>query len=368
MIKIAILSSGLGHIPRGIEVWSENLATLLDKKGMNVTLFKGGGKKQKRFEKVIPCISMNSRLLTSYEVINWGMRYAIQQYSFLILTFPSLKNYDIIQTSEYFIGKLLYKAKKYGLVSGEILFTDGSIFNLNLLRGFKYVHETSNYYVSQANELNIDTSKWFVIPHFVNTDIFRPSKNNLKKSLSIPDNAFVILSVGAVGDEIKRMSWLIDEIKLFQSSNLEFEVHLIIVGSRESSADDIIRYGEKRLENIHFLFNIPHNEMTDVYNTADVFVLCSLIERFGLVFIEAMACGVPTIGHIFPVTKYIIGNGGDCIDMTKMEELSNTLRKYLDIEYWGHKSKNAMMIVQEKFSDDAVFSSFEKVYNKIVNK
>jgi len=368
MLKIAILSSGLGHIPRGIEVWSENLANLLDRNNVNVILFKGGGKKQTSFEKIIPCIRMNSRLLTSFKRIPWGLRYTIQQYSFLILIFPFLHNYNIIQTSDYLVGKLLYKAKKYGLMGGEVLFTDGNIFNLNLLRSFKYVHETSDYYIAQANELGIDISNWFVVPHFVDTSVFKPVNMNLRKSLSIPNDAFVILSVGAVGDAIKRMTWLIDEITLFQSSEPEREVHLIIVGSRESNAGDIIEYGKKRLENIHFLFNVPHNEMTKVYNTANVFALCTLIERFGLVFIEAMACGVPSIGHIFPVTKYIIGEGGDCIDMTKREELSNTLKKYLDIEYWNHKSKNAMKIVQENFSDDAVFGRFEKAYKRISSK
>lgn len=368
MLKIAVLSSGLGHIPRGIEVWSENLANLLDRNNVNVTLFKGGGKKQKQFEKIIPCIRMNSRLLTSYARIPWGYRYLIQQYSFFILSFPFLCKYDIVQTSDYLIGKLLYKAKKYGLINGEILFTDGNIFNLNLLRGFKYVHETSDYYVAQANELGIDTSNWFAVPHFVDTGVFKPVNMNLRKSFSIPDDAFVILSVGAVGDAIKRMTWLIDEINLFQSSEPEREVHLIIVGSRETNANDIIEYGKQKMENIHFLFNVPHDEMNEVYNTANVFVLCTLIERFGLVFIEAMACGVPSIGHIFPVTKYIIGDGGDCIDMTKQEELSNTLKKYLDIKYRDQKSKNAIKIVQKNFSDDAVFDSFEKAYNMISNK
>lgn len=367
MLKIAVLSSGLGHIPRGIEVWSENLANLLDRNGVNVTLFKGGGKKQKKFEKIIPCIRMNSRWLIVCK-ISWGLRYAIQQYSFFILIIPFLHNYNVVQTSDYLIGRLIHKTKKYGLINCELLFTDGNIFSLNLLRGFKYVHETSDYYVAQANELGIDTSNWFVVPHFVDTSIFKPANMNLRKSLSISDDAFVILSVGAVGDAIKRMTWLIDEVNLFQSSEPDKEIHLIIVGSKESNANEIIEYGKHKIENIHFLFNVPHNEMTDVYNTANVFVLCTLIERFGLVFIEAMACGVPSIGHIFPVTKYIIGNGGDCIDMTKQEELSNTLKKYLDIDYWNHKNKNAIKIVQENFSDDAVFDRFEKAYKMISNK
>lgn len=367
MLRVAILSSGLGHVSRGIEIWSANLAKLIDKNGINVTLFKGGGEKKHHYEKVIPCIRMNSKLWGKNSRISWGWRYTIQQYSFTVLSILFLRNYTIIQTSDYAVGKLLYKAKKYRLVKGEILFTDGNIFNLELLRNFKYVHETSNYYVEKAKELDIDVRNWFVIPHFVDTDIFKPSDTNIRNLLSIPENSFVILSAGAVGDEIKRMKWLIDEISLLQTSNPDREIYLLIAGSKESNANDIIEYGKKiLLGRIHFLFNVPHDEMPKIYNTADVFVLCSLVERFGLVFIEAMACGIPAIGHVFPVTKYIIGDGGDCVDMARRGELAYALTKYLDIKYHFSKHTNSIKMVKTNFSGDVVFDEFQKMY-KIIN-
>jgi hypothetical protein len=41
-MKIAIASSGLGHVTRGIETWADDLGTALHRCGVNVTLFKGG--------------------------------------------------------------------------------------------------------------------------------------------------------------------------------------------------------------------------------------------------------------------------------------------------------------------------------------
>jgi hypothetical protein len=41
-LKIAVVSSGLGHVARGIETWADDLAAALYKRGVDVTLFKGG--------------------------------------------------------------------------------------------------------------------------------------------------------------------------------------------------------------------------------------------------------------------------------------------------------------------------------------
>ena len=54
-MKIAVACSGLGHVARGIESWAADLAQALNDRGEDVTLFKGGGKAESSFERVIPC-------------------------------------------------------------------------------------------------------------------------------------------------------------------------------------------------------------------------------------------------------------------------------------------------------------------------
>lgn len=368
-MKIAILSSGAGHLNRGIEMWSINLTNILKSRRLDVMLFKGGGKKESKFEKVIPCIRMNTSFLGgTYSRLSWGLRHHIQQYSFVALAMPFLRNYDILQTADYRVGRVLKKAKQKGLIKGEIFFTDQSIFDLELLRGFKYVQVMSKHYLDEATELGIDTKKWTVIPNFVDTNFFKPSEDNLRSSLGIDRGAFVVLSVGAVEGKYKRMNWIIDEVSRLKN-NIDKEVHLIICGEKEAEYKEVVSHGKSILEkNIHFLFNLPHNEMPKVYNTADVFVLGSTIERFGLAFIEAMACEVPAIGHIFPVTEWIIGDGGENVDMTKRGDLATSLEKYTDSTFKEKKGRVARRRVEAKFSPDVAAEKFLDMYGRIIKK
>jgi hypothetical protein len=59
-MKIAIASSGLGHINRGIESWAHDTAHALHARGHDVILCKGAGAADTDFERVIPCIHRES--------------------------------------------------------------------------------------------------------------------------------------------------------------------------------------------------------------------------------------------------------------------------------------------------------------------
>ena len=56
-------------------------------------------------------------------------------------------------------------------------------------------------------------------------------------------------------------------------------------------------------------------EMPDVYRHADVFSLASPEEAFGIVFIEAMASGLPVVAHNGPRQQYVVGKGGVLCDV-----------------------------------------------------
>ena len=64
------------------------------------------------------------------------------------------------------------------------------------------------------------------------------------------------------------------------------------------------------LENeVIFTDYVPEEELPCFYNLADVFVLASLYEGFGLPILEAMACGCPAVGMNRGSIPEIIQNG-----------------------------------------------------------
>jgi glycosyltransferase involved in cell wall biosynthesis len=65
-----------------------------------------------------------------------------------------------------------------------------------------------------------------------------------------------------------------------------------------------------RYPNVHWLGVLPRTELAQVYAAADVFVFPSKNETFGLVMLEAMACGVPVAAYPVDGPLQVLGDGG----------------------------------------------------------
>jgi glycosyltransferase involved in cell wall biosynthesis len=70
---------------------------------------------------------------------------------------------------------------------------------------------------------------------------------------------------------------------------------LVIVGRHVKEYLESVGWKESEFKNIHFMGFIPHAELPKVYNLADLLVMPSFYEGFGLVMVEAMTCGCPVV-------------------------------------------------------------------------
>ncbi|MDP2919340.1 MAG: glycosyltransferase [Dehalococcoidia bacterium] len=133
-----------------------------------------------------------------------------------------------------------------------------------------------------------------IIPCGVNLELFKPvDKTSARKQLGIEGK--VILFVGRI-ETIKGLDRLVEAISLLNIPDLK----LYIVGGDGYSRDEINRL--KALaekigvdKKVNFLEPVPQEQLPDYYSAADVFVLPSYHESFGMVALEALACGTPVI-------------------------------------------------------------------------
>ncbi|WP_211465649.1 glycosyltransferase family 4 protein [Collimonas silvisoli] len=80
--------------------------------------------------------------------------------------------------------------------------------------------------------------------------------------------------------------------------NIESFLQVDLPGSKWVIGDGPLREElQKRYPEVQFLGAKPHHELTSYYNCADVMVFPSHTDTFGLVMIEAMACGVPVAAY-----------------------------------------------------------------------
>lgn len=135
-----------------------------------------------------------------------------------------------------------------------------------------------------------------VIPAGVDTELFRPlDKVIAREDLGIKES-HVILSVGRI-EALKGLDILITALADLEDNN---DVRLLIVGGeprRDSYVHSLMSLVRELglMNKVTFIGAIPQNELPKYYSAADVFVLSSYYETFGLVALEAMACGLPVV-------------------------------------------------------------------------
>ena len=130
----------------------------------------------------------------------------------------------------------------------------------------------------------------------VDSDLFRPmSKSEARRQLDIAERN-VILYVGRI-EPLKGLELLINAVALLDDMG---DTRLIIVGGKPTEDAEVQRL--KALaeslgigESTTFTGTVDQRDLRKYYSAADVFVLPSYYESFGLAALEAMACGTPVV-------------------------------------------------------------------------
>jgi len=179
----------------------------------------------------------------------------------------------------------------------------------------------------------VDVSRWFVIPHLVDTDTYQPASDRRAERAScrtpaLPPEAFVVLGVGdfSTGGN-KRLDWLVREVGSMPRS---LGAHLVLVG--QASPSQLAAFDEETRpvlgDRLHLLRSLPRQELPRLYRIADVFAHAATREPFGIVFLEAMASGLPLAGHPWEVTRWIVGDAGALVDMNAPGALRHLLEDW----------------------------------------
>lgn len=156
-----------------------------------------------------------------------------------------------------------------------------------------------------------------LIPNGIDVNRFRPGPS-ARETFGLPENRPVILMVSAlipskrVGDGITAVSKLPD-------------AHLVVAGDGPLR-DEIRRMADELLPGRFTRVSVAGHEMPLLYRSADVFLHLSKEESFGNVYIEAMACGLPIVGHDTPRLRWIVGDDEYLTDTSDSNAVAARLR------------------------------------------
>ena len=208
------------------------------------------------------------------------------------------------------------------------------------------------------------------VPCGVDTEQFRPMpRARARKTLGLPKEERLVLYAGRI-EPLKGI-----DILLRAAAETEGRFRLLVVGG---DAKDDRRKEELRAlaaelgiaERVTFRDAVSHDELPLYYNAADVCVVPSYYESFGLVALEAMACGLPVIASRVGGLAETVRDGqtGYLIPWRCPEPFAERLQLLLDNEPLRRSLGRAARANVERFRWSEVAAQVEDVYHQVVSE
>jgi phosphatidylinositol alpha-1,6-mannosyltransferase len=166
------------------------------------------------------------------------------------------------------------------------------------------------------SQCDISPESLVVIPNTV-SEAFKPRDRKVAREKFGLTDELVLLAVGRLSaqERYKGHDRVIDALPqvLRNHPNATF----LIAGDGDDRARLEASAQVRTLgTDVRFLGQVPQSSLNDLYNAADLFILPSTGEGFGIVFLEAMAAGTPAMGLAIAGAKDALADGalGVCVD------------------------------------------------------
>lgn len=204
-----------------------------------------------------------------------------------------------------------------------------------------------------------------VIPNPIDTHVFCPKdKRAARLHSTLPEDKHIILFVSQrVTMERKGMAYFIKAISLLAERHPEMKENtaIAILGGR---ADEVV--SQLALPSFPLGYIRNERQLVDVYNSADVFVIPSLDDNLPNTIMEAMACGVPSVGFKVGGIPEMIDHqkNGYVANFKDADDLAAGIHWVLDEADNEDLKKRCVQKVMSCYSQRSVAMKYVEVYNQ----
>ncbi|RME00182.1 MAG: N-acetyl-alpha-D-glucosaminyl L-malate synthase BshA [Calditrichaeota bacterium] len=240
-------------------------------------------------------------------------------------------------------------------------------------RVIKFSIEQSDGVTAVSNYLRQRTCREFgigkdirVIHNFVDTRRGESPTTICKRSQYAPDGEFILMHASNFRP-VKRVT---DVVRIFHRVREAVPAKLLLVG--EGPDRLLVQQVVNELglrEHVHFLGQA--DLIDDLLKCADVFLLPSEQESFGLAALEAMNCGVPVVGtQIGGVPEVVVhGETGFLFPVGEIAAMANaTIELLQNPQTLGRFRQNARRRASEKFSLEVIMPQWMAFYEEVLAK
>ena len=169
-------------------------------------------------------------------------------------------------------------------------------------------------------------------------------------------NTHRFLAVGRFSHQHKGFDLLIEAFQIFAQQNSDWTLDIVGEGVEEELYKSSIQ--KYHLEDRVIIHPFTNN-IQEYYSKAQVYVLSSRWEGFGLVLVEAMAHGLPVISSDLPTSIEIMGDFALYFKNGDIKELAQRLEAATQLD-WEKQSEEALRIAN-RFSTNQIVEKWKQV-------
>lgn len=273
-----------------------------------------------------------------------------------------MKKPFVVTYHEDYMGGFGSLARKLGIFLFDHYFAD------NLLSSADVILTPSRCYIDKSKFLRKYKNKVKAIPNGINLEDFdiTYSKEECGDKLNLPGDKKIILFVGGLTPR-KAPHTLVKAVKKIIKDGLDF--YLVFVGDGMMREElEAMATKLKITQNVKFAGFVEDDLKPFYYKSSDVFVLPSYSEGFGIVLLEASACGLPLVVSDLEVFKATVKEGYNGL-FTKVGDEKDLAEKIIFLlenedarERMGQNAKKK----SEEFSWWKIAEEMEKVYKGLI--
>lgn len=244
---------------------------------------------------------------------------------------------------------------------------------LQSIKASEYYLCNSQYEKNRLVEMGVMEDMIVVTGVGVDMDKFKNGNSTkYRAKFNLSENEILVGYVGRL-EATKSIDIL---IKAFVSAYKQNKQLRLVIGGFESNYVSKLKQIINNLEpvyakSIYLELNISNEDKVDLFNALDIFVLPSVNESFGIVFLEAWSCKKPVIGTAIGAIKSIISEGLDGLLMQPFDSISlcnNILKLASDQELCFTLGNNGFIKTQENYTWEIVTKKIRDTYSNAINK
>jgi 1,2-diacylglycerol 3-alpha-glucosyltransferase len=360
-IKLALVSCGLGHINRGVEVstarWYE---ALKNNENLDVRLFSGGEYPDATKIDNIPRDLLLKTIGLPFTYFNgrrtWEFAYGTEQMTFAAGFGSTLLSWqpDVVWTKETPFAHVLAFTRPMFNLKYKLIFSNGCGFKPATYAHFDYIQHLHQESFEDAKRYGIPPERMTVLPNLVRIPKLDKTKETCRDKFGYKPDDWVITCAAAWNCYHKRIDYLIEEVAKIKDER----VKLLLCGQPETDTHYLKKLAHDLLPNRVQWHTLPSDQVPTALKAADIFVLPSLEELFGGVVVEAMMLGIPVVTHKTSANRQFTSFNLPNYDLSTTGSLAKHLLAIKNSPLDEKQLADLAKTMQKLYSEDSLCQQF----------